>query len=204
MSIAVRRLWILVAVVLLATVAGWAFRQRQRWSLQMACYRMGAAVSYKAARSELPWFEREPDRDAKLRELMASFGTGNRQFDEYLMRYLHDPQCTDALRAAFSLELGWRPQVVQRWAAAWRDRKPNAAEEIASIRQYLDALHQAQPPRVLTWREVLDVQAAMHLTGQGELAHRLTPDNWRGSYERWIAAEPRWTSSPSVHPQPPQ
>lgn len=194
MPIAVRRLSIVAIVVVLAATAAWAYRRREQWSIQAVCYRVSEAATYDAARQELAWFEREPDRDAKVRELMAGYGAGNARFDEYLARYLHDPQCSDRLREAFSLELGWRPQLVQRFVAAWQSRKPNTAEEIASIRSYLEALHQAEPRREITWREVLDVQAAFYLTGQDELAHRLTPDNWRGRYERWIAAEPRWTS----------
>ncbi len=63
--------------------------------------------------------------------------------------------------------------------------KPDAEDRIASLRDYLQTLHVADPPRELTWRDVLDFQAAVQLTGHGELAHRLTPDNWRGRFARW-------------------
>jgi hypothetical protein len=84
--------------------------------------------------------------------------------------------------------LSWRLGLLPAWGEHWRRLKDNPEQERTSIRRYLEALRAADPPRQITWRDVLDLQALLQLDGQGELAHRLTPDNWRGRYERWLAA----------------
>lgn len=189
-----RRRLLLSILALGVVVVGTAlYRQRERFAIQMACYRVGAATNYEAAIEELASFEQPPNRDAKLRALVARFGTGNPRFDRYLTQYAYDAQASDDFRRALSLEFGWRPEAIPLWGAAWRERKASVAEEITSVRRYLEALYVAEPPRELTWRDVLDIQAVFALTGQADLARRLTPDNWRGRYERWLAAEGQWT-----------
>ncbi len=153
---------------------------------QWTAYRIGQAASYREAAGQIAALERRRDRDVVLRELAAGWGTGNQQFDFYLARRASDPQAGEALRQAFSLELSWRPELLTRWAHYWSWRvKPSPADEIASIAEYLDALATAEPPRRLTWREVLNLQAVFALTGQPELALRLAPDNWQGRYRGW-------------------
>ena len=188
------RYFVATTFLLLAGLAAWGYLQRAAWQRQLACYRVGAASSFDEAAQEIAWFEAPPDRDAKLRELTAGWATGNEQFDSYLARYLYDARCGEPLREAFSLELGWRPELIPRWAHNWSWRSRNPAEEVVSIRNHLSLLVDAQPARKLTWREVLDVQAVFALTGQEGLARRLSPDEWQARYKTWIAAEAQWTA----------
>lgn len=154
----------------------------------LSAYRIGHSASYSQAAREIATLERSPDADETLRALAAGWGTGNQPFDYYVARRVSDPQASEALRRAFSLELSWRPELLPRWAHywSWRVKQP-PAEEIRSIAEYLDALAKADPPRHMTWREVLNLQAAFALTGQIELAKRLTPENWLGRYRGWEA-----------------
>ena len=153
---------------------------------QLSAYRIGQAASYSQAAREIAALERSPNADETLRELAAGWGTGNQSFDYYVARRVSDPQASEALRRAFSLELSWRPELLPRWARywSWRVKQP-PAEEIRSIAEYLDALATVAPPRPLTWREVLNLQAAFALTDQTELAKRLTPENWPKRYRGW-------------------
>jgi hypothetical protein len=168
---------------------------------QVAGYRVGAAENYAQACREISWFEQGADRESKLRELVAGWGTGNQKFDLYLARYLGDPKCGEPLRQAFALEFAWRPEVLPRWAQFWRWRsKLPPAEEINSINEYLATLVLVDPPKQLTWREVLDLQAVFELTGRAELARRLAPDNWPARYQRWseTVAKPSEVTRPKL------
>ncbi|HEV3004435.1 MAG TPA: hypothetical protein VGX78_08225 [Pirellulales bacterium] len=194
---------IAIALLFLVVVAGlaWFYFERDPLGRQVAGYRVGAAENYAQACREIAWFEQGADREPKLRELVAGWGTGNQRFDLYLARYLGDPKCSEALRQAFSLEFAWRPQMLPRWAHYWRWRsKLPPADEIASIDDYLAALLLVDPPKKLTWREVLDQQAVFELSGDPELAKRLAPDNWPARYQRWIesSAKPRDVTRPRL------
>lgn len=182
-------------VVLIIVVAGLVAAAWWLWGggaveTQLAAYRIGQATDYGEATRQIAQIEGQPDRDQALRELVTGFGTGNQRFDYYLARRVSDPQAGEALRRAFSFELSWRPQLLPRWAHFWSWRvKQRPADEIASIAEYLDTLATADPPRRLTWREVLNLQAVFTLTDQTELAKRLALDNWLGRYRSWQARE---------------
>lgn len=181
---------LLLAVFLIgaaALIAGaWWYFGGSRAGVQLAAYRIGQAAGYREAAREIALLEQKPDRKEALRELAASWGTGNQRFDFYLALRVSDPQSGEALRQAFSLELSWRPELLPRWAHYWRWRvKQSPADEIVSISEYLETLATAEPPRRLTWREVLNLQAVFAVTGQPELARRLAPDNWLGRYRSW-------------------
>jgi hypothetical protein len=193
-----RKPWLGLALALLLigglAVAGWLYWQPISVGAQFAGYQVGAAPTFSLAKREIARFDAGRDRAAKDRELVSGWGTGNRQFDFYLAKYLSEPECSDELRQAFSLELGWRPELLPRWAHywAWRTRQ-EPADEIASLAEYLTALAPLSPPRSLTWREVLNLQAAFALTGEPDLARRLAPDNWPGRFREWMASKPDWT-----------
>lgn len=192
----------LIALVLVVgIVAGAAWWMRERWAIgaQLASYRIGQATTYAEAAKKIAEIEQSGDSTA-LGELVGGWGTGNDRFDYYLARYVVEPPSSqapsreapsrdassrEALREAFSRELSWRPALVARWAHFWSWQvKQSPAEEIASIRGYLAALLQADPPRKLSWREVLALQAAFALTGHADAAHRLDTTNWRARFER--------------------
>ena len=59
----------------------------------------------------------------------------------------------------------------------------------------VDTLLIAQRVADIQMPGLMDFQAVLELSGHGELAHRLTPDNWRLRYHRWIAALARETAS---------
>ena len=78
------------------------------------------------------------------------------------------------MRELFSLEFGWREELLGRWAYYWSYRcgqQPD--EQIASVVSYLDMLHASKPDSQITWREVLDLQAVLGLSGQPELKTKL-------------------------------
>lgn len=184
---------------------------RERWAVgaQLASYRIGQTTTYAEAAKKIAEIEQSGD-PAALSELVSGWGTGNDRFDYYLARYVAEPPSNqapsreapsrdapsrdapsreapsrEALREAFSRELSWRPALVARWAHFWSWQvKQSPAEEIASIRGYLAALLQADPPRKLSWREVLALQAVFALTGHADAAHRLDTTNWRARFER--------------------
>jgi len=183
---------ITIALMIFGGLAGvvWFYYEGDPLGRQVAGYRVGSAGNYAQACREIAWFEQGADRESKLRELVGGWGTGNPQFDLYLARYLGDSKCGEALRQAFSLEFAWRPELLPRWAHYWRWRtKLPPSEEIASIAEYLSTLVLVDPPKKLTWREVLDLQAVFELTGHGDLARRLSPDNWPTRYQRWAEAD---------------
>jgi len=186
----------ITAVVLGAVVAGaWVYVNHRRlatqWEGQWGSYRVGQANSAEEAAAEIAALEQGPDRDARLRELVGKWGTGNQRFDLYLAEYVRSAQSSELLREAFSLEFAWRESLLGRWAEYWCWESPGEPDErIASIVEYLDVLAGAEPPRAITWREVLDLQAVLTLFGRPELAVRLKPENWRDRYRRWQKARP--------------
>lgn len=188
-----RRLLLTLAILLLLgglAAGAWLYLHPSTVAGQFAGYRVGAAATYSLAKREIASFDSGSDRKAQDRELVAGWATGNRQFDLYLAKYLSEPECSDDLRQAFSLELGWREELLPRWAHYWAWRaKQEPAAEADSVLEYLTALAQASPPRSLTWREVLDVQAVFTLSGRSDLAHRLSPENWRERFEEFSRAK---------------
>lgn len=182
-----KRFAYLTLAALVATSALWLYSRRNDLQLQWDCYEVTSAATYEEFRQRIDHFLRGSSAYERLRALADRWHTGNARFDDFLARYLFDPQCREPLREAFSRELSWR-DLLAAWAEHWRAQKPDVEHQVASIRRYLGALRDAQPPREITWRDVLDFQAVLELSGQGKLAHRLTPDNWRGRYGRWRAA----------------
>ena len=184
---------LLTFLLLTAIGAGtWGYLARRQLARQWKCYRVGAAETFDEARAEIVWFETGPDRDERLRELVGKWGTGNRRFDLHLARYVDDPQSSEALRKAFSIEFAWRPELLSRWAHYWSWRpgmEPN--ERVASITAYFDDLAAAGQAHEITWREVLDLQAMFQLTGSPKLALRLKPTNWPDRWRRWRDARPK-------------
>lgn len=189
------RLWLrilLTVLFFLAVLTGvWLYAHRESMARQWAVYRIGTAAGYNEARTAIGWFEAEPDRDVKLRELVRKWGTGNAQFDVYLAQYASDPVSSERFREAFSLNLAWHDDLALRWAHYWSWRpgsKPGY--HMRSVLDHLDLLLKASPSTKLTWREILDLQAVFTVTGQPRLALRLSPDNWRERYRQWLAARP--------------
>jgi hypothetical protein len=187
MRLWVRFLILFVAIVVLAA-GGWIYVYRQELARQVALSRVSAAPNYEEARRVLGWFEREPDRQLKLRALVRKWGTGNARFDRYLAQYVNDPASSDALREAFSLNLAWCDGHLSRWADYWGSRPGFEPEpRTRSLLAYLDLLLATPLAPSLTWREILDLQAIFTRTGQPHLALRLSPDNWRDRYRQWLA-----------------
>lgn len=183
----------LIVLLLLAGifVAAWLYANREQLARQWHCYKVGAAGSFDQAQGEIAWFETGPDRHARLAELTQKWGTGNGQFDLHLARYLHAAACSDRLRESFSKELGRRRELLPRWAHYWSYRaKLEPDGEIASILKYLDGRVSAEPPKTITWREVLNLQAVLQLTGQGQLAPGFSPASWQVPYRRWQQTRP--------------
>jgi hypothetical protein len=192
-----RRYWLAGVVVAGAfglAIAVWNYSYRPAVGAQLAAYRVGQAHSFDEAKREIAAVERQPNHDERLRELGSGWRTGSQTFDFYLAAYLGDRQSSEGLRRLFSLELSWRPERLADWAHFWSWRCRLApADEIASIADYLAALSAAAEGRELSWREVLDFQAALALTGHAELARRLGPDNWKGRYRTWSESRPDFT-----------
>ncbi len=181
--------FLLLALLVLAAVAGgWIYLNWSALQRQWAVYEVGSSDSFSEAQARMLWFESPPHRAAKLRELVRKWGTGNQQFDFYLARHIQSAQSSEALRKRFSLEFGWRETLLPRWAHywAWQTALP-PEREIASIVSYLDKIVEADQQRPITWREVLELQAVFQLTGEIELARRLSPENWQKRYTRWRA-----------------
>jgi len=180
-----------VGLLLAAGVAAWAYAVRERLHRQWMTYRVGAAASLDEARQRIAWFEAEPDRDAKLRELVRKWATGNLSFDYALAHYVGHAKSSEALRKAFSLEFAWREGLLVRWAHYWSWRAPQEPDRhIEEILAYVDLLDAAPEVKELSWREILDLQAILQLGGQPILALRLTPDNWRDRYHEWKRSRP--------------
>jgi hypothetical protein len=182
-----------IVLALLAAVAlgGWAYAERRALGRQWACYRVGAADSFEAARPQLAWFDAGADRDARLDALVGKWGTGNPRFDLYLARYLAEPECSDRLRERFAARIGSRPELLARWAHYWTWRaRLEPGEQVASVVEYHDALFAANSPPPITWREVLDLQAVFELLGQGPRAAGLSPETWPDHYRVWQETRP--------------
>ncbi len=195
------RLWVrllITGLVVAGMGAGaWFYANRHPLRRQWMCYRVGTAGGYEEAKAGFRWFESGPNREARLGELVAKWGTGNEQFDLFLARYVGDAESSEALRERFSLEFGWRDEMLDRWARYWAwQADPDPDREIASILSYLDTLAGTVPRREISWREVLDLQAIFCLTGRSELARRLKPTNWRERYQQWQQRRP--STLPSV------
>ena len=175
-------------------IAVWNYWLRGAVGAQLAVYGIGQAHSYDEAKREIAALERQlknnverqPENDESLRELVSAWRGGNQAFDFYLAAYVRDRQSSEALRRLFSLELSWHSERLADWAHFWSWRsRLEPAQEITSIADYLGALSGAADHRELTWREVLDFQAALALTGRADLARRLDPDNWRDRFRVW-------------------
>jgi len=183
-----------VAAALGLAIVVWNYSHRPVVGAQLAAYRIGQARSFDEAKREIAAIERQPNNDESLRELVSGWRIGSQSFDFYLAAYLSDRQSSEGLRRLFSLELSWQPERLTDWAHFWSWRSKLApADEIASIADYLAALSAAADRRELTWREVLDFQAALALTGHADLARRLAPDNWQGRYRAWSESRPDFT-----------
>ncbi len=175
-----------IAVGLLVFGGAWLYLQRDAVARLWACYRVSSATNYPQAKTELAWFADGPDRMDRLHALVTLWGTGNETFDRNLVIYLQDPECDDATREAFSLELAWRPDLLSRWAHCWCHMgKLDPDENIESIVSYIDTLAMADVPREITWRDVLDLQAAFELAGCPALAMRLSPENYLSRHADW-------------------
>ncbi len=184
----------LVAFVLAALVGAgvWVYWNRLALECQWRAYRVGAAEGYDEARTRIAWFERDPDRQAKLRELVEKWGTGNARFDLFLARYVGSAESSEDLREAFSLEFGWREELLDRWAHYWSWRSPHEPDrQIAEVLSYLDLIAASTPAKPLTWREVLDLQAIFTLAEKPALARRLKPETWHERYTQWRETAPR-------------
>jgi hypothetical protein len=184
---------VLLVLALLAggALAVWGYVSRERLARQWRAYQVGSAASFPEACQGIAWFESGPDRDARLRDLIAKWGTGNPRFDLYLARYAGSPESSEAFRKTFSLEFGWREGLLARWAHYWSWRARDPDRRIEEILAYTDILDAAkQPLAEISWREILDLQAIFQLTGQPRWAERLTPANWRDRYRQWRASRP--------------
>ena len=125
-----QRLWL--AIGLTAALGGlaagvWLYWHPLPLRMWMTVSRVGSAPTFSLAKRELREIDSGRQREEKLRELVAGWGTGNPQFDLYLARYLGEPECSDGLRKAFSLELGWRPELLPRWGRYWAWHSPQEA-----------------------------------------------------------------------------
>lgn len=187
--------WRLLTSVLaiVALIAGLAvYAQRETLRRQWLSFGAGTTETYAAAKDQFAWFEQGPDAGQRLPELVAHWGTGNGKFDVYLARYLHDAQSSEALRQAFSLELAWREELLPRWAHYWCYRAAiEPDQQIASAVDYFALLAGVEPPRAITWREVLDLQAVFQFSGQPRSALRLSPENWRERFRKWHQSRPK-------------
>jgi hypothetical protein len=187
-----RRLLTVSILLGLLVLIGWISWNWPRWQNELTCYRVATAENFEAAAGHIAWFDSQPRgvpqsshaRQEKLRVLVARFGTGNERLDNYLMRYAYDARASEDFREVLSREFGWRPEVIGYWAELWKSRFGDPDRERESIERYLDLLAAADPPRKLTWREVLDAQAILALTGRAERARRLTPENWQRRWKR--------------------
>ena len=171
-------------------VGGWLYLRRGPLKRQYGSYRVGSAATFAEAKAEIARLEAGPNPNNQLHELVRKWGTGNQRFDLYLARYVGHRGSSELLRKTFSLEFGWREELLPRWAHYWSWRSPLKPDrQIDSIAGYLDVLASADPPKTITWREVLDLQAVFQLTRQPNLAQRLSPTNWPQRYRRWPRAD---------------
>ncbi len=164
------------------------------WTLlssQWTSYRVGAAESFAEAQARIAPLEKGSDRDAKMAQLVGKWGTGNRQFDLYLAEHICDAAATDGLRESFSRQLGRSAELRRRWAHYWSHRTSLPPDEqVQSIVSYLDTLATVDPPRAITWREVLDLRAMFELTSNPRPAPDLSGTNWHEYYRVWRETRP--------------
>jgi len=169
----------------------WAYQNWTRLCSQWASYRVGTAQSFNEAQARIAPLETGADCDAKMAQLVGKWGTGNRQFDLYLAEHICDAAATDRLREAFSQRLSRSADLRRRWAHYWSHRTPIPPDEqVQSIVSYLDTLATVDPPRAITWREVLDLRAVFELTGNSRSAPDLSPTNWHQYYRVWFETRP--------------
>jgi len=185
------RFGITAAVLVTVAVGVSCWVSRRQIACQLALYRVGSAATLSQAQTAMEWFEAEPGDQARLSELAAKWGSGNRRFDIHLAEHVSGPTSSEALRKAFSLELAWREDLLPRWSHYWCWRATGEPDErIASISSHFDLIMSTESVQAITWREVLDLQAVFHVTGHPRLAKRLSPDNWRSRYAKWQDARP--------------
>ena len=184
---------LLPTFLLLSSIAVglWAYGNWTQLCGQWACYRVGSTKSFADAQTRIARLETGTDRDAKMALLVGKWGTGNRQFDLYLAEHLCDAAATDGLRESFSRQLGHRAKLRRRWAHCWSHRTPLPPDEqIQSIVSYLDTAATVDPPRAITWREVLELRAVFELTGKTTPAPDISPANWHEYYRLWRETRP--------------
>ena len=180
------RVLLMLLVCVAVGVGALCYVYRQTLLRQWACYRVGNAESFDEARNEIASCEQGADRRQRLAELVRAWGTGNPTFDLYVARHVDHPDSSDLMRELFSKELGRRPELLARWARYWSYRaKLQPDQEINAMVEHLDTQISAGMSKPLTWREVLDLQAAFKLLGCREPAVGLTPDNWHVRYRNW-------------------
>ena len=168
-----------------------SYVKRRQIACQLAVYRVGSAATFSQAQMAMQWFETGPDDRTRLGELAAKWGSGNRRFDIYLAEHVSGPKSSQALRQAFSLELGRRQGLLPRWSHYWCWRGTAEPDDrIASISSHFDLLTSAESLQNITWREVLDLQAIFSVTGCPRPAKRLSLDNWRDRYTEWQNTRP--------------
>ncbi len=180
------RLALITALVAGCALAAWAYSHQGLIERHVACLRLRRATSPQVARQLLGQLDAEPDHRASVQLLVSHWGTGSHQLDEAVARYLVSAAASDTLREAFSLEMAWRPELLPRWAHCWAylvDGEPR--EAVDSILGYVDTLAAANAVRPITWRDVLDLQAAWQWADCPELAVRLTPENYRRRWVQW-------------------
>jgi len=190
------RIWtrlLIVVVVLAAGAASLAYYlNRERLSRRWAAQGVASATSFEEAGSKIAALENHPGRDSLIRDLAGQWGRRDQQLDLYLAWYAGSAKSSEFLRETFSLEFGWREELLPRWAHYWSWRAPQEPDrQIESIVGFLDLLAQSETPRPITWREVLDLQAVFVLTSQPRLAKRLSPENWAGRYQQWQKGRPQ-------------
>ncbi len=188
-----RCLQILSLILLVACVAlgTQVFTHRRQLARQWACYRVAAADSFAEAQTRIARFEEHADRREHLAELVGKWGTGNRQFDLYLARHVRDAAGSELLRESFSRELDRRPDLSARWAHYWCfEARLEPDEQIDSVVRYFDTLALTDPPKEITYREVLDLRALLQLTAAAERFAGLGPTNWHQHYARWQKVRP--------------
>lgn len=180
---------VLLLIALVATPMLYLHRHslKRDWTL----YRVGAAGSSQEADGRIAACEASPESDVMIPALVHKWGSGNRQFDLYLALHVGGKSCGETLREAFAKELQRRKGLLDDWAHYWTWRAQLPPDhQMASVVVYHDALATAEPPRDITWRDVLDLQAIFQLTGFDELARDIEPSNWRECYAKWQKSRP--------------
>jgi len=169
----------------------WIHGNRTQLAGQWACYRIGTAESFAEAQEQIAALENDAERDTKTALLVGKWGTGNRRFDLYLADHLSDTTATDGLRERFSRRLGQSGELRRHWAHHWSHRAASPPDEqVRLIVSYLETLASVDPPRGITWREVLDLRAVFELTGDSHPAVDLSPTNWHEHYRVWRETRP--------------